>query len=188
MKNMNNRKDSTWKRILFIVVLLTISVAAFEIVFLYDFSAKASEEVMEPKKVELWLFLVISLLTFVPCIALGYGRVNALYGIIPPLMLNSISWYIILDNIKRQGIFEISSKSGIMVFAAGVAILSGFFGIVITLLAKKGFDYLSIDSPKTEMSDKTTKTNAPETENLPETVSNSAGEEAPQDEKKDHNS
>ncbi|MCE1246586.1 MAG: hypothetical protein LWY06_08080 [Firmicutes bacterium] len=140
---MSSRQN--WKRIVFFVILMTISVAVFEIVFLYDFSAKSAEEITEPQTIELWLFLLISFLAFIPCAALGYGKVNALWGVFPPVVLNSITWYIFLDNLRRHGVFETTSKSGIYVYAAGVAVLSGVFGIIFTLLAKKAFDFLIIE-------------------------------------------
>ncbi|MCD4785996.1 MAG: hypothetical protein K8T10_19420 [Candidatus Eremiobacteraeota bacterium] len=127
----------TWKKILFLVVLVTVSVAFFEFAFLFDFESGKMSEAGFAHKFGIWLFILLQVFFYLPCFVLGYGKTNVLWGFIPPAFLTVIFWILLTRHLNVTTEFSSSSFPFFYHCIAGSSFLSGFFGILVVYLVKR---------------------------------------------------
>lgn len=125
------------KNAIIIAVLLTAAAGAFIAAYLYDFQGAGMKHTEKLQHHDLWLYLLMTGFTLMPCFAMGVGRIYCLWGFLPPALLNYEMWLLLLSNIKR-----IESMKGLTFSPGhpaviGMSILAGFFGILITCVTTK---------------------------------------------------
>lgn len=127
----------SWKKILFLVILVTVSVAVFELAFLFDFESGKMLEAKLAHNFGIWLFMLLQVFFFLPCFVLGYGRTNALWGFIPPVFLTAIFWILMIRHLSVTTEFSATSFPFFYHYVAGSSFLGGIFGILVVYLVKK---------------------------------------------------
>jgi len=128
---------TNWKKILFLVVLVIVSIAIFEFAFLFDFNASEAYETKLAHKFGLSLFILLQVFFYFPCFVLGYGRINALWGFIPPVLLTVIFWILMLRHLTVSTGFSVVSFPFFYHYVIGSCFLSGIFGILVVYLVRK---------------------------------------------------
>lgn len=127
-----------WKKTLIWVILFTLVIGLFEVAFLYSFKTNTEELAETIPRHPVWFLLVLNALMLVPCFVLGYGKANAIFGFFPPVLLNSVYWYISALNMKGTlAHLDLSLFPHFYHLVLGTSFLAGFFGIVIVFVTRK---------------------------------------------------
>ena len=127
-----------WKKALIWVVVFTLTIAFFEVVFLYDFGTPKDQVLSKPVRHPVWFLIIVYSLTLLPCFILGYGKLNPITGFIPPFLLNLLYWYISALMMKRTvahtNLFYLPQFNTL---AVGTSFVAGFFGIILVFVTRK---------------------------------------------------
>ncbi len=128
----------SWKKTLLWVILFTLVIGLFEVAFLYDFKGNTEELTETVPQQPVWFLLVLHALIMLPCFVLGYGRANAVFGFIPPVLLNSVYWIILALKMKKTlAHLDLTLFPHFYYLVIGTSFLAGFFGIVVVIVTKK---------------------------------------------------
>ena len=127
-----------WKKTLLWVILFTLVIALFEVAFLNGYSGKSEELTETIPKHPIWFLLILHALTLIPCFILGYGKANPIFGFFPPVLLNSVYWYISAQKVKHTlSQLDLTHFPHFHHLVIGTSFLAGFFGIVIVFVTRK---------------------------------------------------
>lgn len=127
------------KNAVFIAILITFSVGAFIFSHLYDFETSEVINTIDVRQHGLMLYFILTGLSLLPCFALGAGRVNALWGFFPPALLSIEMYILLLLNLSKAKTFQEQSISSFNPISIGLALISGFFGILIVYVSSQIF-------------------------------------------------
>lgn len=121
----------TRKKALIFIIVLAVVIAFFEFAFVYKFDPAQIVLSHKANRQELPIFMVIGAVTFIPCILIGYARINSLLGFIPPFLLNSFLWYLLNLRFQRSPMETFGLEKNFLIIGIGLSIVSGSFGILI---------------------------------------------------------
>lgn len=147
----------SWKKTLVWVFVFTLVIGLFEVAFLYDFKGNTGELTENIPKHPVWFLLLLHALILVPCFVLGYGRVNPIFGFFPPVLLNSIYWYISAVKMKHTlAQLDMTLFPHFYHLVIGTSFLAGFFGIIIVFVTRKVLEMMEESNMEKESENQNT--------------------------------
>ncbi|MFP4499039.1 MAG: hypothetical protein ACLFQV_12580 [Vulcanimicrobiota bacterium] len=145
-------KSQNKKKILIFFIITTLVIAFFQFTFLFDFSGADENLTQEKNQGRMPLFFLIITLALLPSFIAGYGKFHPLVGFIPPFLLMSLFWFLIIHQMKISNISLAITGNQVYKTAFFTTVIISCFGIILTSATGR------IRKEKTE---KTTEQNQP---------------------------